>query len=139
MSQNYKGNRNRLLLGVFSPDVRGSEIMALDFQTAGSTRNPQVTGTIRLQNAALSTATTPFGLEQINGLLNLNNNQVQISNLTAQLGGGQVTAGGFVTYRPEVQFNLVLNGNSVRLRYPEGLRSVLNSSLTLIGNRQAAR
>ncbi len=139
MTLNAQGNINLRLLRLVSSDVRGSGIMALDIRTAGSTRNPQVTGTIRLQNAALSTATTPFGLEQINGLLNLNNNQVQISNLTAQLGGGQVTAGGFVTYRPEVQFNLVLNGNSVRLRYPEGLRSVLNSSLTFIGNRQAAR
>jgi len=139
MTLNAQGNINLRLLRLVSPDVRGSGIMALDIRTAGSTRNPQVTGTIRLQNAALSTATTPFGLEQINGLLNLNNNQVQISNLTAQLGGGQVTAGGFVTYRPEVQFNLVLNGNSVRLRYPEGLRSVLNSSLMFIGNRQAAR
>jgi len=139
MTLNAQGNINLRLLRLVSPDVRSSGIMALDVRTAGSTHNPQVTGTIRLQNAALSTASTPFGLEQMNGLLNLNNDRVQISNLTAQLGGGQVTAAGFVTYRPEVQFNLVLNGNSVRLRYPEGLRSVLNSSLTLIGNRQAAR
>jgi translocation and assembly module TamB len=139
MTLNAQGDINLRLLRLVSPDVRSSGTMALDVRTTGSTHNPQVTGTIRLQNAALTTATTPFGLEQMNGLLNLNNDRAQISNLTAQLGGGQVTATGFVTYRPEVQFNLVLNGNSVRLRYPEGLRSVLNTSLTLIGNRQAAR
>jgi len=139
MTLKAQGDINLRLLRLVSPDVRSSGTMALDVRTTGSAHNPQVTGTIRLQNAALTTATTPFGLEQMNGLLNLNNDRVQISNLTAQLGGGQVTAAGFVTYRPEVQFNLVLNGNSVRLRYPEGLRSVLNSSLTLIGNRQAAR
>jgi translocation and assembly module TamB len=139
MSLNAQGTINLRLLRLVSPDVRSSGTMALDIRTAGSTRNPQVTGIIRMQNAALSTAAMPFGLEQMNGLLNLNSNQVQISNLTAQMGGGQVTAGGFITYRPDVQFNLVLNGNSVRLRYPEGLRSVLNSSLTLIGNPQAAR
>ena len=139
MSLNAQGNINLRLLRLVSPDVRSSGTMTLDIRTAGNTSNPQVTGTIRVQNAALSTATMPFGLEQMNGLLNLNKDQVQISTLTAQMGGGQVTAGGFITYRPDVQFNLVLNGNLVRLRYPEGLRSVLNSSLTLTGNRQAAR
>jgi translocation and assembly module TamB len=139
MSLNAQGNINLRLLRLVSPDVRSSGTMALDIRTAGSASNPQVTGTIRVQNANLSTASMPFGLEQMNGLMNLNKDQVQISDLTAQMGGGQVTAGGFITYRPDVQFNLVLNGNSVRLRYPDGLRSVLSSSLTLIGNRQSAR
>jgi len=110
------------LLRLVSPDVRSSGTMALDIRTVGTAHNPQVTGTIRMQNAALSTASIPFGLEQVNALLNVNNDRVQISNFTGQLGGGQVTAGGFITYRPDVQFNLVLNGNSVRLRYPDGLR-----------------
>src|SRR5439155_972034 len=35
-------------------------------------------------------------------------------------------------------FNLALNAKSVRLRYPEGLRAVLDSSLTLTGSRDAA-
>src|SRR5262249_48850911 len=61
--------------------------------------------------------------------------RVQISNFAGQVGGGQFSAGGSITYRPDLQFNIALNGNSVRLRYPDGLRTVLDTHLAWSGNR----
>jgi translocation and assembly module TamB len=37
-----------------------------------------------------------------------------------------------------MQFNLAMQGNSVRLRYPEGLRSVLDGNFTWAGSRQGS-
>jgi len=37
-----------------------------------------------------------------------------------------------------LQFNIALQGNSIRLRYPEGLRTLLDSNLAWTGNMQAS-
>jgi translocation and assembly module TamB len=63
---------------------------------------------------------------------------VQITNGSGKLGGGPVTLGGSIIYRPQVQMNIALSANSVRLRYPEGMRTVFGADLTLTGNQQAS-
>jgi len=63
---------------------------------------------------------------------------VQFSQMTAQVGGGQVSVGGSVAYKPNVQFNLALQGKGIRLRYPEGLRSSLDTNLAFSGTTEAS-
>jgi translocation and assembly module TamB len=72
----------------------------------------------------------------LNGNLDLGHDRVQISNMNAQVGGGQVSVGGAVAYRPSLQFNIAMKGSNVRLRYPEGLRAVLDSNIALTGDMQ---
>jgi translocation and assembly module TamB len=95
-------------------------------------------GQIRLQNVAVATVGAPLSLDKLNGLLEMSNDRIQISSLTAEVGGGQLSAGGSIAYRPSLQFNIALQGNSVRLRYPDGLRTVLDANLNLSGNMQAS-
>jgi translocation and assembly module TamB len=64
--------------------------------------------------------------------------KVQISQATAQIGGGEVSFGGSVTYRPKLEFNIAVKANSVRFRYPEGVRTQLGGNLALVGTTQAA-
>jgi translocation and assembly module TamB len=138
MTMTAQGNINLRLLRLFSPDLKSSGIVNVDMRSAGSPQHPSVAGQIRLQNVSLTTITAPLGLSNANGTLDLANDQVRVSNFTGQVGGGDISAGGTIAYRPQLQFNLALNGKSVRLRYPEGLRAVLDSSLTLTGSRDAA-
>src|SRR5437899_10098247 len=77
-----------------------------------------------------------MGVENVNGILDIQNTDVRISQLTGQLGGGEITAGGVVTYKPQVQLNIGLDAKGVRLRYPEGLRAVLSSNLVLSGTTE---
>jgi len=95
-----------------------------------------VQGKVRLQNVSLATSSAPMGVENVNGILDIQNKDVRISQFTGQLGGGEITAGGVVTYKPQVQFNIALDAKDVRLRYPEGLRAVLNSNLVLSGTTE---
>src|SRR5262249_27561067 len=120
------------------PDLQSSGTVALDVRTSGSESGPQVNGQVRLQNISVSTATAPMGIQNLNGALDISNERVQISNVKAQVGGGELTAGGSVTYRPAVQFNIALAGKSVRLRYPDGLRTVLDSNLAWTGSMQGS-
>src|SRR5262249_15885636 len=51
---------------------------------------------------------------------------------------GKISAKGGMTIRPAVHFDLGVEGENVRLRYPEGIRALLATSLALTGTRQAA-
>lgn len=132
------GSVDAKIFRIFSPDLRSSGTIAMDVRATGSAANPQVSGQIRLQNMALATDAAPLGIDKLNGTLDLNNERVQISNLTAQVGGGNISMGGSMTYRPSPQFNIALKANSVRLRYPDGLRYVLDGNLAWTGNMSAS-
>ena len=54
------------------------------------------------------------------------------------MGGGQVSVGGSIAYKPNLQFNVSLQSKSVRLRYPTGVRAVLDSNLVLSGTKDAS-
>jgi translocation and assembly module TamB len=134
-----QGSIDARILGIVSPDLQSSGTVTLDIRTSGSGANPQVQGQVRLQNIAVTEATTPLGVDKLNGTLDVSTGRVQISSLTAEVGGGQISAGGSITYQPSLQFNIALQGNSVRLRYPDGLRAMLDSQLTWTGTTQASR
>jgi translocation and assembly module TamB len=86
----------------------------------------------------MNTQDAPLGVEKLNGTINLANNRADIADMSGQVGGGTVTLGGSISYRPDVQFNLALQGKSVRLRYPQGLRSELDANLSFSGTPKAS-
>src|SRR5207237_1830890 len=111
---------NLRLLRLSRPDLKSSAIVNVDVRSAGSTQHPSVAGQIRLQNVSLTIITAPLGLSNANGTLDLANDQVRVSNFTGQVGGGDISAGGTIAYRPQLQFNLAVHAKAVRLRYQEG-------------------
>ena len=129
-----EGSIDAHIFRMISPDLRSSGTIALDVRATGSAASTQIAGQVRLQNIAFATDAAPLGLDKLNGTLDLDNQRVRISNLTGQVGGGQISMGGSVTYRPSPQFDLALKADSVRLRYPDGLRSVLDGNLAWVGN-----
>ncbi len=132
------GSVNLRLIQIFDPDIKSSGAIALDVRASGSSTAPGVQGQIRLQNVALATTDAPVGLSKVNGTLDVTDNKIQISSLSGEMGGGQLSAQGSIAYRPAVQFNVTLQGQSVRLLYPDGVRTMLDSNLALVGNAQAA-
>jgi len=133
-----QGSIDAQIFRMVSPDLRSSGTIAMDVRATGSAASPQVAGQVRLENLAFATDAAPLGLEKVNGTLDLNNERVQISNLTGQVGGGQISVGGSVTYRPTQQFDIALKADSVRLRYPDGLRSVLEGNIAWVGTADAS-
>jgi translocation and assembly module TamB len=133
-----QGSIDARILRIVSPDLRSSGTVSLDVRTSGSVKSPVVQGHVHLQNIALSTAAAPLTVDKLNGTVDLSNERVQISNLSGEMNGGQVSATGSIEYRPSLQFNVALQGKSVRLLYPEGLRSLFDSSLNWTGTLQAS-
>lgn len=132
------GTIDARILRIIEPDVRSSGTVALDIHASGSATNPELQGQLRLQNIAFATDAAPLGVENLNGTLDIANDRIQVSSLTGQVGGGQISAGGSVVFRPRVQYNLALQAKSVRLRYPEGLRILLDGNLAFSGTPNAS-
>jgi translocation and assembly module TamB len=130
-----QGSLDMRILKIFSPDTKSSGAVSFDIHASGTAQDPSVGGQIRLQDVALLYAGAPLGVEKLNGTLDIGRESIQISKLTGQVGGGDVSAGGSIAYRPSLQFNLALQSKSVRLRYPDGLRTLLDSNLAFSGNR----
>ena len=95
-------------------------------------------GKIHIQDVAISTPTAPLGLQKLNGTLDVSDRSVQFTSLTGEVGGGQVSLGGSVSYRPNLEFSVSLQSKSVRLRYPEGVRALLDGNLALSGTKDAS-
>ena len=126
------------ILQMLEPDLESSGTLSLDIRASGTPQDPAVQGQIHIQDVALSTSTAPLGVQKLNGTLDVSNRSLQFSSLTGEVGGGQLSLGGSISYRPDLQFSLSLQGNSVRLRYPNGVRALLDGNLALSGTKDAS-
>ena len=133
-----RGSIDLHLLRILAPDLRSSGTVGLDIHASGVANSPSVQGQVRLQDVALATPDAPIGVDKLNGTLDITKDKVRISGLTGQAGGGQVSAGGSIAYQPNLQFDIALQGKSIRLRYPEGLRALLDGNLLFTGTTQAS-
>ena len=137
MSVDAQGTVNLALFSAFA-GVKAAGTLGVDVRSGGSVENPDVQGQIQVENVALSSSAAPLGLQNLNGTLDVTRDKLQIRTLTGQLGGGQISVGGSIAYRPRLQFNLALQHRSVRLLYPAGIRSVFDGNLTFTGTSESS-
>ena len=121
------------LLQGLSPDVKSSGQINFRVTAQGKMSQPNMQGQIRVANALFSSNTIPVSLEGVNGQIRVAGNRIQIDQLKGTAGGGNISAAGFFVYGQRSAFNLSVQAKSVRLRYPEGIRSVLDTNLDLTG------
>lgn len=133
-----QGSVDLRVLQIAIPDLRSSGTVSLDIHSSGTSQLSNISGQVGLKDVVVIQPGAPLGVENLNGSLDIDNQRVRFSNLSGQVGGGTLTATGSMTYRPSVQFNLALQGKSVRVRYPSGLRTLLDGNLALTGTRDAS-
>jgi translocation and assembly module TamB len=133
-----QGTVDLQLAQMIQPDIQSSGQLKFDVNSQRYGAGSNIEGEIRVVNANFQSISAPLGLTNGNGVLTVTRDRLEIKSLEGQVGGGTVTAKGGVAYRPAVQFDLGLAVHNVRLRYPEGLRTVLGSDLSLSGTTQAA-
>jgi translocation and assembly module TamB len=126
------------LLRFFQSDIDSSGKVALDVRATGAMGHPTLGGQIKIQNVSVLTPTSPLGLENLNGVLDIHNDQLTITQLTGQSGGGTLSLTGVVGYRPTVQMNIAATAKHVRIRYQDAIRTVVDSKLNLVGTSAAS-
>jgi translocation and assembly module TamB len=126
------------LAQLVSPDVTSSGQLRFDINSYGQRSDPNVQGRVEIVNANFSTPDAPLGLTNGNGALVLTKNRLNIEKFEGVVGGGRVTAGGGVLYRPNLQFDLALKGQGIRLLFPDNVRTGTDLRLTLTGSTESA-
>ena len=133
MTLSAVGTVDMQLMRFFQRDLQSSGKLQLDVRAKGPTDHPTVQGQLRLQNVSMMSADAPVGLQNLNGVLDVSNDQITITQLAGESGGGQISARGAIGYRPQLQMNVALQAKNVRIRYQDAIRTVLGGDVNLVG------
>ena len=129
------GEANLGILQGFFRNLRSRGTAALVAQVKGPLSNPRFSGSARLADGRIRHLSLPHSLEAINGIISFDGSGIRIEDVIGRLAGGQVRFGGRIAmngFTPS-QLNLTAIGEQMRLRYPEGFRSVIDADLWLRG------
>jgi translocation and assembly module TamB len=138
MSLVLLGTVNLHLAQVFEPDIRSSGELKFNINSSGATNSPDLGGQIEIVDASFANGDLPVGLQHGNGVLTLTKDRLNITKFQGTVGSGTLTAQGGVAYRPNLQFDLGLAANGVRVLYPQGMRETVNANLRLAGTTDNA-
>ncbi|MGD0798555.1 MAG: translocation/assembly module TamB domain-containing protein [Acidobacteriaceae bacterium] len=129
------GSVSMAIAHTFDPDILSSGKVEFTIAAGGGTKKPSLTGQVKFDNVNAAVEGIPNGLSALNGTLAFNEDRLEVTNLTATTGGGQLKIGGFLTYRNGVYADLTATGDAVRVRL-YGLSAKGNTSLRLQGGPQ---
>lgn len=133
------GDANLGILQGLVPNIRSSGRAVLQASFDGALREPEVNGTLRVDDGRIRHFDLPHALENISGPVRFDARGVSLDEVQAQLGGGPVRFGGRIEiegYRPS-RADVTMSGQNMRLRFPEGMRSVVDATLTVTGPVEA--
>ena len=114
------------------PDILSSGKVEFTVAAAGRVEKPSLTGRVKFDAVNAAIEGIPNGVSSLNGTLVFNEDRLEVENLTAMTGGGQLKLGGFLTYRNGIYADLTASGDVVRVRM-NGLSATGNTSLRLQG------
>jgi translocation and assembly module TamB len=126
------------LLRFIEPDLQSSGKLQVDLRETQAAGHAAAQGQLRLEKAALTLPDAPVGVQNVNGILDIRNGQLNITQLVGEAGGGQISARGLIEYRPQLKMDVALQATKIRVRYQDAIRSVLDGDLSLIGTSQGA-
>ena len=135
MAVRATGDAGLGILQAFIPDIRSSGQASLEAVFEGPTRDPIVSGTMNVDDGRIRHFDLPHALENITGPLRFDTRSVRLDEVTARLGGGPVRFGGRIDiegYQP-TRVDVTMSGDGMRLRFPEGMRSLVDADLTVQG------
>lgn len=127
------GSMNLEVLSVLKTDLQADGKSVVDVAVRGSLLEPQVNGRLQFEDAAFSVEDVPNGLEKARGTILFDRNRATIENFSSQTGGGNLTVGGFVGFGEELVYRLQAKADQVRVRYPEGVSTVVDARLDFTG------
>lgn len=139
LNVNADGKLDLRLAQNFDPNITSSGTAVVAVRLAGTVDQPQVRGRMDISDGAISAVDLPNGLTQVNGRLVFIQDHLEIENLRAHSGGGDLDLRGFIAWRNGLYFDVNATGNDVRVRYPPGLSASASAALHYTGSAQASQ
>lgn len=128
------GSADAGILGLLAPDLGFAGKFSLDVTASGALDNPNLGGTLRIENGRYRT--TGYSFEEIEGGLRLVGSAGEIEGLRAKVGEGEVFAAGTfrIASRKIQDFRLTLQGRRIPVRAIPALRLTVDADLVASGS-----
>ncbi|HWN84901.1 MAG TPA: translocation/assembly module TamB domain-containing protein, partial [Vicinamibacterales bacterium] len=135
-----RGDANLGILQGFLSNVRSAGRASLQATLEGGLQAPFVTGTMTVQNGRIRHFDLPNALENILGPIRFDSRTIRLDEITARLGGGSVAFGGTIGIDGYQlgRIDINMTGEQMRLRFAEGVRSLVDAQLAVRGTLSAA-
>ena len=130
------GNANLSILQGFFRNVRGSGRAELTAAVNGPLHDPLFSGSAKITDGRIRHFSLPNSLDAINGTIDFDERGVRLDDVKATMGEGRVQFGGRIGlegYLPGT-LNVTAHGEDMHLRYPEGVRSIVDADLEIHGS-----
>ncbi len=133
------GEANLGILQGFFFNVRGSGRAEITAAVNGPLYEPIFSGSATIIGGRVRHFSLPNGLDAINGTIHFDSRGIRLDDVTATLGEGRVQFGGHIELKGYLpgDLNVIVRGEDMHLRYPEGVRSTVDADLTIRGNVKA--
>ena len=131
-----RGQADLRALSLVTRRLRGMGAARLAVDVSGTRTAPRVLGTLDLEGAGLRVRGFPHGVEGMRGRLRFTERAAELEGVNGTLAGGRLTIEGQAAY-PDGKlssYDVRPTGRGLALRYPEGLRSLLDADLRLFGD-----
>ena len=129
------GSINLKLAETLDSDLTAGGTTTFQVEAHGPLANPNLRGRIEFNSGSIALEDVPNGLSQLHGTLEFNRNRLEVRSLTAMTGGGQLSLGGYIAYQQGLLADLSVTGKSIRIRYPQGVSSLADTTLHLQGSK----
>ncbi len=127
------GSVNLAVAGNFRPGLQVAGMARVDAALRGPADDPQLSGRMTISNGSLFMQDVPNGIEDASGTVYFERNRANIEKITGHTGSGNFELAGFVAFGTETSYRLQAKAANVRVRYPEGVSTLLDGDLALVG------
>jgi len=139
LSLNVQGVADATILSLVEPGLQASGQSRIKLSVSGSPARPQMNGTLDIRDVGLEYPGLPLRLSGLNGEVQLEGERATVKSLRGVSGGGPVTLDGFVTLALPPRFDLRVELDQVRVRYPVDFISILGGTLRLEGTSERSQ
>ena len=130
------------LIHDFNEDFTSDGTVSVDATVRGSFDTPLINGRTDFQNASFNIEGVPNGISNARGVVTFtgdaqNGTRATIQSFSGETGGGKIELTGFAGLTgSQTLFRIHAVANQVRIRYPEGVSTVVNGNLNLTGTTE---
>jgi translocation and assembly module TamB len=129
-----EGTLNAALISLVHPQADATGEVHFVLNARGTAHRPDLRGQAQVKHVTVHVLNVTNGLTDMNGELLFDQDRMVVQQLKGHSGGGDLAVGGFVGYRNGVFADLTLTTKDVRIRYPKGVSSSVDSKVRVLGN-----
>jgi hypothetical protein len=136
LAVSVRGRADLAALSLVTRRLRGAGAARLAVDISGSRAAPRVLGTLDLEGAGLRVRGFPHGVEALQGRVRFTESSAELEGVNGTVAGGHLTLEGQAAYAGGrlTSYDIRPVARGLALRYPEGLRSLVDADLRLFGD-----